>query len=154
MPIVRDLPAVYSVESTDPVLIRKTMTQNTNPLAVHGHIAYMEIPSTDLEASARFYETIFGWNVRRKSAKNVSFDDPAGNLIGRWSLDKRVSPDAGILPYIYVTIPASDQIIAHPGFPQLQGEIVKPKHTEGDIYLATFRDPSGNLLGIWQIPSP
>ena len=122
------------------------MTQSTNRLAVHGHIAYMEIPSTDLEASARFYETIFGWNVRRKSAKNVGFDDPAGNPTGRWSLDKRVSPDAGILPYIYVT--GIDQIIAR--IPQLQGEIVKPKHTEGDIYLATFRDPSGNLLGIWQ----
>ena len=86
------------------------MTANTNPLAVHGHIAYVEIPSTDLESSARFYETIFGWNVRRKSAKNVSFDDPTGNLIGRWSLDKRVSDDAGIIPYIYVN--GIDQIIA------------------------------------------
>ena len=134
--------------STDSGLIT-TMTQSTNPLAVHGHIAYVEIPSTDLEASATFYSTVFGWNIRRqKRAQERQLRRPG------WQSHR---------PLVAATQTRLSRCRRHPlhlrhrhrsnhraEIPQLKGENVKPKHTEGDIYVATFRDPSDNLLGIWQ----
>jgi hypothetical protein len=30
------------------------------------------------------------------------------------------------------------------------GEVVKSPYSEGDLLVATFRDPAGNVIGIWQ----
>jgi predicted enzyme related to lactoylglutathione lyase len=30
------------------------------------------------------------------------------------------------------------------------GEIVDPPYPEGDLWVSTFRDPSGNVFGVWQ----
>ena len=29
------------------------------------------------------------------------------------------------------------------------GQIVLPPYPEGDLWVSTFRDPSGNVLGVW-----
>ena len=36
------------------------------PTLANGKICYIEIPATDLDRSAAFYKTVFGWNVRRR----------------------------------------------------------------------------------------
>jgi predicted enzyme related to lactoylglutathione lyase len=30
------------------------------------------------------------------------------------------------------------------------GEVVEPPYAEGNLWVATIRDPAGNLFGIWQ----
>jgi hypothetical protein len=30
------------------------------------------------------------------------------------------------------------------------GRVVKPPYAEGDLRVATFRDPSGTVIGVWQ----
>jgi uncharacterized protein len=30
------------------------------------------------------------------------------------------------------------------------GEVVRPPYPEGDLRVATFRDPAGNVVGVWQ----
>ena len=35
-------------------------------------------------------------------------------------------------------------------FTKQGGEIVLPPYQEGDLWVATFRDPAGNLIGVWQ----
>jgi len=30
------------------------------------------------------------------------------------------------------------------------GEVVKSPYSEGDLWVATFRDPAGNVIGTWQ----
>jgi predicted enzyme related to lactoylglutathione lyase len=30
------------------------------------------------------------------------------------------------------------------------GEVVTAPYPEGDLWVATFRDPAGNVLGVWQ----
>jgi predicted enzyme related to lactoylglutathione lyase len=30
------------------------------------------------------------------------------------------------------------------------GEVDSPPYAEGDLWVATFRDPAGNVLGVWQ----
>jgi hypothetical protein len=115
-------------------------------LARHGHISYLEIPAADVEQSARFYESVFGWELRRRDGGQCSFDDRSGNLIGRWKTGRAPSSEPGLLPFIYV-----DQIDAiAERIVQAGGQIVEPPRPEGNLWVATFRDPAGNLLGIWQ----
>jgi predicted enzyme related to lactoylglutathione lyase len=120
-----------------------------NPLARDGHVSYLEIPAIDAGKSASFYEAVFGWQVQRRDAGHFSFDDGTGGVIGRWVPERAASRDPGILPYIYVDRinNAIDNLLG------AGGEIVTPKYQEGDVWVATFRDPSGNLMGLWQFVS-
>ena len=117
-----------------------------NRLARHGHVSYLEIPAIDLEKSAAFYEAVFGWSLRRNEAGHPSFDDRSGDLIGRWVADRVVSREPGLLPFIYVD--HIDEIVER--VVTKGGEIVKPPYAEGDLWVATIRDPAGNVMGIWQ----
>ena len=71
-------------------------------LARHGHVSYLEIPAVDTEQSAAFYEAVFGWSIRRRDDGHASFDDPSGDLIGRWVTGRAVSREPGLLPFVYV----------------------------------------------------
>ena len=67
-------------------------------------------------------------------------------MIGEWVTGRVASQDSGILPYISVHgIDAVLERIRARG-----GEIIKPPYPEGDLWVATFRDPGGNVIGIWQ----
>jgi predicted enzyme related to lactoylglutathione lyase len=115
-------------------------------LTHHGHVSYLEIPATDVAQSAAFYEAVFGWQVHRRESGQTSFDDGTGSFIGRWVPEHAPSRQPGFLPYVYV-----DRIDDVIGKATARGaEIVMPPYPEGDLWVATFRDPAGNLIGIWQ----
>jgi predicted enzyme related to lactoylglutathione lyase len=115
-------------------------------LARNGHVSYLEIPAVDAEQSAAFYETVFGWSIHRRESGRRSFDDGSGNLIGAWVTFRAASREPGLIPYIYVD--HIDEVVAR--ITARGGEIVKPPYPEGDLWVATFRDPAGNVMGIWQ----
>jgi predicted enzyme related to lactoylglutathione lyase len=111
-----------------------------------GGLTYVQIPTVDARESAAFYETVFGWTIRGRDTSHVSFADATGDVIGAWITDRAISREPGILPYIYVDgIDATLEKVALHG-----GEIVKAPYPEGDLWVATFRDPAGNVLGVWQ----
>jgi uncharacterized protein len=57
-----------------------------------------------------------------------------------------VSREPGLLPYIYV-----DEITdAVAGIEASGGKIVTSPSPEGNLTVATFRDPAGNVIGLWQ----
>lgn len=113
----------------------------------HGRLSYIQIPATDVRASADFYAGVFGWQVGGGgNEKHLSFSDTTGSMIGAWVTERVSSQEAGVLPYIYVHgIDAVLERIKNHG-----GEVVKPPYAEGDLWVATFRDPGGNVIGIWQ----
>ena len=115
-------------------------------LARHGHVSYLEIPAADVEQSAAFYEAVFGWNIHRRDSGRISFDDRSGDLIGCWAAGRLPSREPGLLPYIYVDRidDVVERIVRH------GGQVVTPVYPEGDLWVATFRDPAGNVMGIWQ----
>lgn len=115
-------------------------------LARHGHVSYLEIPAVDAEKSAAFYEAVFGWAVHRRDSGRISFDDRSGTLIGAWETSRAASREPGLLPYIYVD--GIDRVVER--IVAGGGQVVKPPYPEGDLWVATFRDPGGNLMGIWQ----
>jgi len=111
----------------------------------HGKVSYLEIPAVEVRRSATFYEKVFGWNIRGDGDRR-SFDDAPGDLIGGWVTGRAISSEPGLLPYIYVdridyTL---DQIMAE------GGQVVRAPYPEGDLWVATFRDPAGNVIGVWQ----
>ncbi|HWY08668.1 MAG TPA: VOC family protein [Candidatus Acidoferrales bacterium] len=106
---------------------------------------YFEIPALDVHQSAAFYAKVFGWNIRKQDAAHPSFDDATGNISGTWVTDRAVSRDAGLLPSIWVdNIDVSLAMVAAHGGAIL--EPVQPVSPEGSAWIATFRDPAGNVL--------
>jgi uncharacterized protein len=115
-------------------------------LARHGGLSYLEIPAVNPRQSAVFYEKVLGWNLRERNTDDPRFDNGTGHLIGRWVTGRPISRESGLLPYIYVNHidDAVERIAAH------GGEVIKPPCAEGDTWVAPFRDPAGNVLGLWQ----
>jgi predicted enzyme related to lactoylglutathione lyase len=117
-----------------------------NRLARHGSLTYLHIPAIDVQQSATFYEQVFGWSIGWRGDNRASFDDGTGYVSGAWVTDQAISREPGLLPYIYVNHidETVRQIEAH------GGEIVTTPYREGNLWVATFRDPAGNVLGVWQ----
>ena len=113
-----------------------------------GKICYLEIPARDAHEAATFYERAFGWNIRFRDTDRPSFDDPTGEVSGAWVRDRTPDPEPGILAYIMVADAAAavDAVVAS------GGTVVLPAGHYATEVLATFLDPAGNLLGIYQQP--
>ena len=114
-------------------------------LARHGKLSYLQIPARDPLALAAFYASVFGWTVGDNPA-HVSFRDASGELIGAFVTNLVPAGEPGVLPYVYVEgIDAILESITENG-----GTVVRAPYPEGGLWVATFRDPDRNVIGIWQ----
>lgn len=108
-------------------------------------VSYLRIPAPDPARAADFYEAVFGWRMRRDPHR-ASFEDGTGDVIGHLSPEEEVAGAAGIRPYVYVDdLDATLERALANG-----GTVVEPSYAEGDLRVATFRDPAGNVVGVWQ----
>ena len=116
------------------------------PTFGNGKICYVEIPATDIARSADFYECVFGWKIRTNDEGRASFDDGVGEVSGTWVLERPPSTTPGLMVHIMVDDAAAtlNLIVAH------GGEIVRPVGADAPEITARFRDPGGNVLGIYQ----
>ena len=116
------------------------------PTYANGKICYIEIPSTDVERSVDFYKRVFGWNIRKRGDGSTSFDDTTGEVSGAWVLGRPPSSAPGLLFYVMVeSVTATvDAVIAN------KGEIVQPIGADAPEITARFRDPAGNVIGLYQ----
>jgi predicted enzyme related to lactoylglutathione lyase len=118
------------------------------PTFGNGKICYIEIPATDTARSAEFYRRSFGWNIRTRGDGSVSFDDGVGEVSGTWVLGRPPASQPGLMVYIMVDSVAAaiDAVIA------AGGEIVQPIGADAPEITARFRDPGGNVIGLYQNP--
>src|SRR5262249_16110794 len=112
----------------------------------NGKVCYMEIPAVDIERSSSFYAAVFGWNLRRRSDGATGFDDGVGEVSGWWVKGRPPSRDAGI--QIYVMVDSVAQALA--SVVAEGGEVVQPIGADPGVITARFRDPAGNLVGLYQ----
>jgi uncharacterized protein len=119
------------------------------PTIVNGKICYIEMPATDIARSAEFYKRVFGWNIRKRGDASTAFDDTTGEVSGSWVLGRPPSGKPGLLFYIMVDSVAAtvDAVVAH------GGEIVQPIGADAPEITARFRDPGGNVIGLYQQPA-
>jgi uncharacterized protein len=110
-----------------------------------GGISYLRIAATEPRRSAAFYAAVFGWKVDAERA-DPSFEDGTGHVIGHFMTHLPVAGEAGVVPYVFVgrVDETLEKVVAQ------GGEIVTPPYPEGDLRVATFRDPAGNVIGVWQ----
>jgi predicted enzyme related to lactoylglutathione lyase len=110
-----------------------------------GGISYLRIPAGDPQRSAAFYAAAFGWTVRT-DRDDPAFEDRTGHVIGHFVADQPVAGEAGLRPYVFVE--SLDETLAR--IVADGGEVVTPPYPEGDLRVATFRDPAGNVVGVWE----
>lgn len=116
------------------------------PTFANGKICYIEIPATDIARSADFYKRVFAWNVRQRADGSTAFDDTTGQVSGAWVLKRSPASIPGLLVYIMVdNVAAMLQSITANG-----GEIVQPVGQDAPEITARFRDPAGNVFGLYQ----
>jgi hypothetical protein len=114
----------------------------------NGKICYLEIPATDIARSADFYSKTFGWKTRTRGDGATAFDDTVNQVSGSWVLNRPPQSGPGILVYIMVDdAEASVQAIAANG-----GEIIQQIGADAPEITARFKDPAGNVFGIYQEP--
>ena len=119
------------------------------PTSANGKICYIELPATDIKRSAEFYQKTFGWNVRTRSNGSVAFDDTTGQVSGSWVIGRPPASAPGILFYIMVdSVEASVAAVVKNG-----GDIVQKIGMDAPEITARFRDPGGNIVGLYQEPS-
>ena len=118
------------------------------PTSGNGKICYVEIPSIDVTRSATFYEAVFGWGIRKRGDGSTAFDDGVGEVSGTWVTGRPPSGQPGLLIYIMVdSVEATiDAVVAN------GGAIVQPIGGDAPEITARFRDPAGNVIGLYQEP--
>jgi len=119
------------------------------PIFANGKICYLEMPTTDIARSADFYKKVFGWNIRKRGDGATSFDDTVGEVSGAFVLGRPPASAPGLLVYIMVdSVEATVQAVSANG-----GEIVQPIGVDAPDITARFRDPGGNIIGLYQEPA-
>ncbi len=119
------------------------------PTRGNGKICYVEIPATDIQRSAEFYRKVFGWQIRKRGNGSTAFDDGVGEVSGAWVVGRPAGDSPGLLTYIMVdsVLEAVAAIIDN------GGEIARPIGADAPEITARFRDPAGNILGLYQEPA-
>ncbi len=118
------------------------------PTFANGKICYLEIPALDVARSSAFYKAVFGWELRRRGDGSTAFDDGVGQVSGTWVTGRPPSGPPGLLIYIMVdSVDATAELVRAHG-----GEIVQPVGADAPVITARFRDPAGNILGLYQEP--
>jgi len=116
------------------------------PTLAHGKVAYIEIPAVDIQRSAEFYAQVFGWKLGKRGDGSTSFDDPTGEVRGTWVLGRPATSAPGLLIYIMVdNIAEALETVTRYG-----GEALQPIDSDTLELIGRFRDPGGNVIGLYQ----
>jgi uncharacterized protein len=112
----------------------------------NGKICYLEIPAQDVGVSSAFYRDAFGWTLRTRGDGSLAFDDGVGEVSGTWVLHRPPMAEVGIVIYIMV----DDALAVSRQIAELGGDLIRPVDPDQVETFAWFRDPAGNVLGIYQ----
>ena len=117
----------------------------------HGKICYLELPTRDLATSSRFYTEVFGWSTRTRADGTNAFDDSTGQVSGSFLTDRQPTSGDPYTTGIMIHIMVDDARATVDKITQFGGEIVLPigQYAPTET-VAIFRDPAGNILGIYQ----
>ena len=109
----------------------------------HDHqMDYVEFPATDIDATKRFYGSVFGWNFTDYGPEYTSFHD--GRLAGGFSMAAQpVKGGALVVLYAKALEETRENVLA------AGGKIVVDTFEFPGGRRFHFADPNGNELAVW-----
>ena len=111
--------------------------------AEHNHqMDYIEFPATDIEATKRFYQAVFGWKFTDYGPEYTSFHD--GRLGGGFTMAEK-PVKGGVLVVLYATTLED----THAKVIAAGGTIVAETFEFPGGRRFHFADPNGNELAVW-----
>ncbi len=139
-----------SFADVDPSSWRAKIAKIESPLTLlsRPRICYLQIPAIDAQRSADFYEKVFGWKIRHRDSAHPSFDDATTYVSGAFVTNRQPSANTGILVSIWVDdLPEVLARVTANG-----GQVVDPPGLDspGGELIANFRDPAGNVIGLYE----
>ena len=112
---------------------------------VHHTINYIEMPSSDIEATKAFYGAAFGWTFQDWGQSYVSFFGAGVEGGFEQDADGRKPSTDGALVILYSSdLEASERAVTSAG-----GVITRPAYAFPGGRRFQFLDPSGNELAVW-----
>jgi len=111
-------------------------------------IDYIEFPATDIEATKRFYNGVFGWNFQDYGPDYTSFHD--GRLAGGFNKGAQpsgASSDKTSGPLIVIYAASLEETYAQ--VTAAGGKIVREIFGFPGGRRFHFADPNGNELAVW-----
>jgi predicted enzyme related to lactoylglutathione lyase len=121
-----------------------------------GRIVHFEVPYDDGERARTFYREAFGWNLLEMPEMNYT-------MVSTGPVNEQSMPAepgfinggmyrrTGELTCPILTVDVPDIDAAWKTIESLGGERVGEKLPVGDMgFAAYFKDPEGNILGLWQ----
>jgi predicted enzyme related to lactoylglutathione lyase len=118
------------------------------PTLGNGKICYVEIPAVDVAQSAEFYSKVLGWKMRTRGDGATAFDDVVGEVSGAFVTGRKPMAEVGLLIYVMVdSVEEKVKAVEANG-----GVIVQPVGMDAPEITARFRDPGGNVMGLYQEP--
>jgi len=112
-------------------------------------VTHFEIPCDNPEKTIEFFKKVFGWNFQQFGTEQywivMTGDEKSPGING--AVMKKMNPGQPIVTTIdVVDLDAKAKEIENAG-----GQIVVPKMPVPTVgWLAYFKDPDGNIHGVWQ----
>ena len=125
-----------------------------------GRVVHFELPFDDRDRATGFYRDVFGWTLQ-----DMPGLDYVGALTGPLGPDGRPSEPGyigggmtsrgGVNAAPLVTLEADDIDATLAEVAARGGEVLQERFPIGDMgFAAYFRDPEGNVVGLWQGAAP
>jgi predicted enzyme related to lactoylglutathione lyase len=116
----------------------------------NGDICHIELHSRDLEATRRFYGTLFGWTFERIPGFDTyaMFKTPSG-LGGGVDSGPNAEAPSGTGPILHVETDDIEAALKRIGERGGKTVVGKTKISDEFGYFALFLDNAGNRLGLW-----
>jgi predicted enzyme related to lactoylglutathione lyase len=122
-----------------------------------GRVVHFEIPFDDGDRARGFYKEAFGWSIQElpEMSYTIVTTGPTTDqgmpsepgFINGGMLQRDVGPASG--PVITTDVENIDAALEK--IEKLGGSTVVTKQAVGDMgFAAYFRDPEGNLMGLWE----
>jgi len=109
-------------------------------------IVHIELSAADAKSAGKFYADVFGWKVEAFAGSDYMTFEAAPGPGGGFNVIDKDHKAGEIIPYIQVDdIEAKLKDVAAHG-----GKTIHEKSPiPGEGFFALFRDPSGNVLGLF-----